>query len=83
MQADLNLRLVHMSKVTFSDVAAHTALQIYSFTNFRFRYLCEATPISFSTSSGGPALFERKLGLILGTKIRFFMANLRLKLGIL
>ena len=33
--------------------------------------------------AGCPALFERKLGLILETKIRIFRANLGLKLGIL
>ena len=33
--------------------------------------------------TGCPALFSIKLGLILGTKIRIFRANLGLKLGIL
>ena len=36
-----------------------------------------------STTAGCQALFGIKLGLILGTKIRIFRANLGLELGIL
>ena len=36
----------------------------------------------FDLDAGCPALFGIKLGLILGTKIRIFRANLGLKFGI-